>query len=162
MAGNEQKTAAPEKPKYDRNWLEHFIDFQKSCPKLSPLEYVQVRVSREEACDTAHKELSIVAEYMLKVKNGAIDGIPADDKTYASNDVFLNMTRDCGNRTCGGCIGRYLETKVVLERNSTAKGEEFFLSDEERREKHKREAGAETEKRIKEHEEARKASEKKE
>lgn len=157
MAGNGQKTEAPEKPKYDRKWLEHFIDFQKSCPKLSPLEYVQVRVSREEACDTAHKELSIVAEYMLKVKNGAIDGIPADDKTYASNDVFLNMTRDCGNRTCGGCIGRYLETKVVLERNSRAKGEEFFLSGEEHREKYKREA----EKQIKEYEEKHKDSEQK-
>jgi len=162
MAGSEQKTEAPEKPKYDRKWLENFVEFGEQCPKLNPLGYVPGRASREEACDLAHKEMSTLAEYMLKIKSSLIDGVPNEDGIYAKNDVFLLMMKSCGNHMCGDCTKPYIETKVLLERKSMAKGEEYFLSHEERAQKWEREHKAEVEKDAKELAEERKAREKKE
>jgi hypothetical protein len=113
MAGTEQHE---EKPVYKREaWIDDFKRFGKRCPKMNLVDYEDEGITREEACDHAHRSLYTIAEFMLGIKNSMKpEDVPASDRTYVTNDFFLGMMADCGNGKCGDCVRGYLQTKTVL------------------------------------------------
>lgn len=116
MSGTEQPD---EKPAYKREaWMDDFRKFGKRCPKMNVANYEEEGITREDACDRAHRSLYTIAEFMLGIKNGMKpEDVPASDRTYVTNDFFLSMMTNCGNGKCGDCVRAYLQTKTVLEKN---------------------------------------------